>query len=591
MSKKELTEQIKEDWESSLNVDYLSTNPELIQKLYTFFRKYDIGDEELKKQLIDDLTKSLANQMKVSIDKIIIYKNAENISAGSYNKFDKSVSINLYSRGERFSYSAQILTTILHELRHAEQAERLMYLKSDFGRLMKYDTENYTQPSNTNMMQDVGYRTNFTEVDAQTFSFRAGKALAQEVLNNAQDEKRFVKRVLEVKLRDIIGQENSFNSSHKKYSDILENSENIVENLKNHFINTAIAFYNTEFENKKEEQQNANLLADSLEQFIKPGANKTVITASKDDALDIYVTILHSVDPKNIAGKLDNSLTMLFEVMGFDLNYSSKLHMRKDNHLVYYNKYISKIRECVEFGKIFLDKAEIPYNEKDKSEIYEKYSKYAIDYLVDVFKSSSTDEFDKMLAENIVSLEIRDHKRFSRDNLIEKIMKTIPEDEIKNILEQYCNHEENAVVRSFCLDRALLNGYAQKYIVEQNRGSFSRFLRENNISYNPEKFSDIYEKFSNHYPAYFAECISKKELSDFDEELILYAFAFVDNASDEMNKYISAVEQKYSKSKLKKLFEDAQNSTPAAHYLFQKGLSYKDFHKKSTAQKDVEPSI
>ena len=242
MAKKELTDKMKDDWNASLNVDYLISNPHLIEKIYTFFRKYDIGGEELKSQLIEDLIKYLASQMKVSIEKVNVYKNANNISAGSYNKFDKSISINLFSNGERYSFSAQILTTILHELRHAVQAEHLMNLKSDFGKLIKYDTENYTQPSTNNMMQEVGYRTNFTEVDAQTFSFIAGKALTQEVLNNAQNENKFVKRVLDVKLRDIIGQENSFKSSYKKYSNILENSENITENLKEHFINTAITF-------------------------------------------------------------------------------------------------------------------------------------------------------------------------------------------------------------------------------------------------------------------------------------------------------------------------------------------------------------
>lgn len=589
MSKYELTEQIKQEWEDSLNTDFLSQNNDLVKQLYSYFRTYDTCDENTKVQLVNDLVNSLAKEMNVNISKVVIIKDGSGQTAGSYNHIDKSVTINLFSHGDRFTFSAQILTTILHELRHACQAEHLMHLNNDFGRLVKYATENYTQPSTSNMMQEVGYVTNFTELDAQTFSFRAGKALTQEVVNSAQNENRFVRRVLEIKLRDINAQQKNFESSYGKYAQILDNSDNIIEGLKDHFIKSVIAFYNNTFETKRDEKQSADLLADSLEQFVKPKRNKTVITPSKDDILDIYVNVLSSIDPKDLAGKLDNSLTMLFEVMGFDFNYSRKLHVKKDDHLVYYNKYITKIRECVEFGKIFLDKFQIPYDKQNKSDIYEKYAEYATDYLVEVFKSNSNDEFDKMLAENIASLEIRDPKRFGRDILISKIMENIPTPQIKEILENSVTNDSNVVVRTFCLDRALLNGYAQKFLVEQNSGAFSQFLKEQKIQFSEGNFSDIYEKFTNTYPKYLAECLGKEELSNFDESLILYAFNFVENDSDEMKKYIEAIQNKYSKSQIKALFSEDKNSTLATHYLMQKGLTAKDFYKKPSTEKTIEP--
>ena len=289
-----------------------------------------------------------------------------------------------------------------------------------------------------------------------------------------------------------------------------------------------------------------------------------------------------------MAGKLDNSLTMLFEVMGFDFNYSRKLHVKKDDRLVYYNKYITKIRECVEFGKIFLDKFQIPYDKQNKSDIYEKYAEYATDYLVEVFKSNSNDEFDKMLAENIASLEIRDPKRFGRDILISKIMENIPTPQIKEILENSAGNDSNLVIRTFCLDRALLNGYTHKFIAEQKYGSFSKFLAEQNIPYSKDNFSDIYEKFTNIYPTYLAESIEKDKLSDFDESLILYAFSFVENNSDEMQKYIKAIENKFSKSKIRSLFNDEAKLSPVIHYLIQKGLTANDFYKKQSNEKTID---
>lgn len=580
MPKMELTEQMKQEWEDSLNVDFLSSNPLLVEKLTTFFKKYESADEPTKTSLIIDLTNSLADAMNVKISKVKVVKDSAHLNAGSYNNYDKSLLVNLVSKNDLYVFSSSILTTILHELRHAYQNQYLSNSTSQLGRVVKFYSDNYTQPTDSNKMQEIAYVTNFTEVDAQTFSFKAAKALAQEVINQAQNEGRIMRRILEVKLRDINAQENSFKSNYEKSLQVLEKSDSISSSLKEHLMSSVISFYKTKFDSKKQEALNATLIADSLESFTD-STNSTIVTPSKPEIAEFYIKIMSSLDPKDIVSKLDNKLSLQLQSMNYDLKSVSRLTTKKGNNLVIYDNYFQKLRETIEFGKIFLDKFNIPYDENNNSDIYEKYAENATDYLAKIFGSNSTTEFDKMLAEHIASLELRDPERFNRKILTEKIHKSFNSSKIKEILKSGVDNDSNVILKVFNLENSILNGYATKYIFENKNKSLSKFLTYRGVKFKESNFTDIYEKFISTYPKFFAECMGKNNISKEDEEYLFYFLNIIGNSEEELSSFVKVIEENFSKTKLKNMFEEESKMNIPILYLIKKGLSVSDFHKQN----------
>ena len=209
MARVELSEKAVEDWENSLKPDKFLASEDVINTTKKFLKEYNMADDEKKKSLIKELAQVYMKVMNIDV-KVKVPNVPTKRTRGFYNKYDEAVTI--YTKKEakdeesaKFDnltfLSNEILTTLLHELRHAYQDKYIVKEQSDFGKVMNYYRTHYVKSDDSNFMNNIGYRTNFTEVDAQRFSFKVAKALAEEILTRSQGENRV----------------NRKNSKHRKY--------------------------------------------------------------------------------------------------------------------------------------------------------------------------------------------------------------------------------------------------------------------------------------------------------------------------------------------------------------------------------------
>ena len=335
-------------------------------------------------------------------------------TAGSYDRFSKNLKVFIKNSSDNYEFSAKVLTTTLHELRHAYQNQHMEEEDSELGRHIKYYTDHYSRPSDSNFIQEVGYKTNFIEIDAQRFAFAVAKAVTEKIIENSQNENRFKRRILEVKYRNVIAEANIFEKELAKNNQVVSNFESMIDYLKEHYKTQVSSFYTTKFDSKEDEQLQAQLIADSIYEFFVSKDLKNINNISNGEIAAFYIELLSSIKPEDLVSKLNNPLTMFLKNAPGLFGNRSSLSKVYGNDLIIYKNNIEKLSESVEFGKVFLDKFNIGYNKKDGKDIYLKYAKYSFEYMTKLFGSQVVDDFDRMLTSNVSSLQTRDRVNFNR---------------------------------------------------------------------------------------------------------------------------------------------------------------------------------
>ena len=585
---KELSEKGLKEWEESLKVDSVLSDGEIVLEVKNFLKSYDVANEEDKKKLLEGLIKSFANKMGVTYKTIKLLTHSRETILGSYDRFSKTIKIVMNSGEGSFHFSPNVVTTVIHELRHAYQDQHLYNRESELGEVVKYHTNNYISSDNDKIINQIGYNTNFLEVDAQRFSFAVGKALAEEILKTADKESLFARRILNVKLNRIKAEANNYEKSFEEYTQKKANFKTIFKHLKNHLISSSQTFYNAKFDSKDDEILQASLHAKTLSEILYSKEMQEVMDISVQDIAHIYMEILTNVKPENLAGKLDNKLTDNLLSASYMLRGKVSLHVNKDGKLLIYDDYIQKIKESIDFGKIFFDKFSIKYNKNDSKEIYLNYSDNAFEYLSKLFMENKISDFDKMLMDNVSSMETRDPVHFGREKFAEKLVKKYSEKDLKKILRANVDTDlDNELISKFGLNRCLFDGYGECYVSEKHSGVLSEFLNYGDVKFDKNNFDDVFEKFNLYYPKFYASCMKKNDLSENDETYILNPFILSGNQDRLISKLVKEIKSNYSYNEIKALFENS-NDNFAVELLKQRGVTLDNF--KETPSKVSEQS-
>lgn len=557
MLRVELSEKATNDWKNSINPNIFLENESVILEVRKFFENYDISSKDKKEELIKHLVETFASIMKVDY-KLFIPQYPMDGSSGSYDRLSKTLTVYTKTSDNSFAFSPNVLTTILHELRHAYQDQYMMRENSELGEAIKYYTEHYSSPSTSNYVQELGYKTNLIETDAQRFSFAVASAIAERIVSDSQSEKnnRIKRKILEVKYNRIIAEMKSFERDFAKNYEIVSNMDDILSYLKEHFKSQINIFYATKFDSKEDELLQARLIASSFSELLNSKDLKNINNLSTKEMADIYLNVLSSVNPEDLVTKPNNDLTKLLMKLGND--FSGKVNLTKtiDGNLVFFKDYIEKLNETVEFGKVFLDKFNIEYDKNDNKDIYLKYAKNSFKYIATLLKNQTLNEFDELLIDNLSSMQTRDYKNFNRNKLIDVLQKSYSEKEIKTILMSHIdNNNDNYLFRSYNLNKGLLNGYALCYSAEKTKKMYSRFLEFKNIKLDSNNFDEILDTFNKIFPSFVSSCISKNELSKKEQGFILDLGIYLNNSEKLLQTIVESIKKSYSNAELKQYFE------------------------------------
>ena len=376
-----------------------------------------------------------------------------------------------------------------------------------------------------------------------------------------------------------------FEDNYKKNSEYVLKIGDYLRQITDHYKKSVSAFYSSNLD-ETGEKQNAKLISDALFELFHSQSLISINNLTSQDFANIYIELLSSIKPEDLVSKPNNLLTSWFINTGKTFSHDISLTKKQGDNIVVYRGYVNKLLEAVEFGKIFLNKFNIEHKD-DNRDIYLKYANHSFEYLADLFINDKTTEFDKMLAENIISLETRDPNNFGREKMLKLIEEKFTENEIKQILKQNIDSGlNNDIINIFQLNKGLFNGYGESYSSEKRSNLYSQFLDLNGIKFEAGNFDDIIEKFNKNYPSIVAGYIGKEKLSETDEATIYNSPIFLLNNNKLMKNIVDEIKKKYTKEQVLKLFESSEDFM--IQCLKQWGLNFEKFNFKDGKTNVVE---
>ena len=509
-----ISEECQKEWEQTLNVNrYREIDESLAVKLAKFLSETDISKIQNNTSFFSDIVKDLAKIMGVTIRDIKFVQDEKSSIVGGYISDNKSIVFNLSAKNLMRLSKAELLTTITHELRHAQQHQLIVNMRdSEIAKKMTSSLKNYTQPDGS-IIKDAKYFSNFSEVDAELFSH----VYVDNILSQLQD-KNFLREYQDVISDSVM----SHSSSHAKFKKQLEESLKVVEI--NNTVITNITKLVTNYAgminmDERLSPEQMSMIEEAMIsqcEIIFGGKAKEFVDFTDSHFKALQIAMYENVDVIKLANNLDRPFIKYFE----------KLEDKYDRFaLDKYGKFTRRLKRIVEDGKKFLNSHEVLYNEKDNGNVIEKViSSMPRVYLENFVSPKNKEQMNRdydMCA--LVDIYITRDKNYLHKQCAKYIEENLPKEEIRKRLEDMVDNENSGNFGSDII-RDLLDGYAQDYSTEKIFHSREKFLNFMGVKCKTGEFSEIYDKFDEQFPKFIAKSLFKSKLTE-EEKQYLTSFS------------------------------------------------------------------
>lgn len=187
-----MSDNAKGEQYSSYNYDRLTTDTVFLMHLHEYMKVLYLVDYRYKApyplevlSMVHNITEGLIREaarcLGVKISEIKVKPLGKTL-LGSYNDGDQSITINEDAITDKCT-----IQTIMHELRHAEQHQKLSKQDTEFGRSIKSAQDNYVLGAG-GYICNIMYNINLSEFDAEQFSYGLVEKIADIELKASVDD-------------------------------------------------------------------------------------------------------------------------------------------------------------------------------------------------------------------------------------------------------------------------------------------------------------------------------------------------------------------------------------------------------------------
>ena len=559
----DISKQCQEEWNRALDISlYENPDDELINLLDRII-SHNSTQEDIKKTVV-----KLARIFNVKITNVIFISDEKANLVGGFDKNNNSIVFNFSLTNTFETQGVDLLATIVHELRHAQQYQQYQYIDNDLGRTIKDNIRTYR--CSTASMADLStYYTNFIEVDAEVFAHKYTRHLLEKV-----KEKKNIPYSAQASLEHRIS--NSLTS--------IETSRELI-----HYNRKAFELVYTSLEKYAKSVlpaqdltiEQKNELANNLLKEIEPiidGNGKEMFGFTLGRLHYLQDLIYEDVDPFTILDNLDSDF----------IKYIEKLETKyRDHGLNRSHKYSEHLKSIVTKCEDLLISKKIPFNKNNPSETVKKAFEVLPSTILENIRKPHSEYISKL--ENLLlSISVYMPKQsknlmnYTR-NLIEE---TIPKEKLTEYLEKNVDADKDIYYcgpYEICTN--LLDRYYSDYRAETFSHSREKLLTTMGVKYKKGNFYDIREKFNQAYSRFLAKCLFKTNLSPEEKGYIVgYELgSYRDIDKDILEKEIRKT--LFFQSKLSKILEE--NNHPVLKAFEKRGLDLRELIKSKQNKKNV----
>lgn len=556
----DISKQCQEEWNKTLNVDiYSSPDDELI----------DLMDKIIThKSSTDDVRRTvikLARIFNVRIDNVVFISDDKASLVGGFDKTNNSIVFNFTAANTLETQGVDLLATIVHELRHAQQNQKLRYLDSELGRTISDSITNYR--CSTDSVAGIStYYTNFIEIDAEMFAHKYTRHLLDKL-----KEKKHVSYLADMDLQRRINESQTAIQTSRQLINHNRKANELVYSSFEKYMKTILPSKELTMEQKNE-------FARKLIEQAKP-----IIEGNGKEYFGFYLGNLHYLqdllyedsDPFMILDNLDSDF----------IKYIEELETKfKDFGLSRNHKHTTHLKETVTKCEYLLMSKKIPFDKNNPSETLKKAFEILPQTILENMGKPKNEEISRLenLLSSISAYMTKQSKTlmaYTR-NLIEE---NIPEEQLAKYLEKNVDGDDKVCYCGpYDVFTFLLNGYRSDYMSETFSHSRENLLKILGVKYNKDNFYEIREKFNKNFPKFLLKCLLKPSLTD-DEKGYIASYEY--GGFRDIDQSILEKEIKkniFIQSKLNKILKE--NNHPVLKALEKRGINLSELVKTKKAK-------
>lgn len=558
----DISSKCQQEWSKTLNENlYPEPDDELIELMHRIINR-SASQDDIKKTVM-----KLAKNFGVRIENVSFIskedlRNGEQLQyAGGFVKNKNSIVFNFSEGTLEDNQGIDLLDTIVHELRHAQQNQKLKYMDSELGRLISDSIANYR--CSTDSLHGLSvYYTNFTEIDAETFAKRYIRHLVEKIR-----EKKSVPSMVDAEIRE---SENKAQTAIQASRELIYHNRNSIEVVYNAFEKYMKTVLSSPTLTKEEKNELAKKLIEQSIPFVE-GNGREYFGFSLGHLNYLQDLIYKDSDPFVILDNLDNEF----------IKYIEKLEVKyRDLGLNKYQKYTTHLRSIVTKCEYLLMSKHIEFDKNNPSETVKKAFEILPNEILESIgrpKNEAISKIDDLLLSISVYMPNQSKKLMAYTK--ELIEDTLSEEQLAKFIEK--NVQSDDVV-CYCgtyeISSYLLDGYYSDYRMETFGHPRENLLKTMGVRYNKDNFLDIRDKFNKNFPKYLLKCLLKPSLSDEEKG---YVFSYEHGSFGDIDKDLLEKEIRGNiliQHKLAKVIQDKEN--PVLKAFEKRGINLADLIKK-----------
>lgn len=491
MMELDISKQCQKQWDETLNVDFYDTPDNELIGLVDRIINNTPSNEEIKRTVM-----KLAKIFNVRIDKVIFVSDDNSKIDGGFDKTSNSIVFNFNNSNALEMQGVDLLATIIHELRHAQQNQKLRYINSELGTEITNSITNYR--CSTDSIKGLSiYYTNFIEIDAETFAHKYTRHLLDKL-----KEKKPVSPFADIAL---------YSRINKSETAIQTSRELISENKKAYeLIYSSFEKYMKKVLSSKEltiEQKNE--IARNLIEQVQPiidGNGKDLFGISIGNLHYLQDLIYEGCDPFVVIDNLDSDFIKYIEELE---NKFGDLGLNRNY------KYSTHLKGIVTKSEYFLMSKNIPFDRSKPNETVKKAFEVLPQAILENIgkpKNESISRLENLLL-SISSYMPKQSKTLMTytKNLIEE---NIPVEQLAKYLEKNLDGDDKVCYCGpYDISMLLLDRYYSDYRMETFDHTREKLLQNMRVKYNKDNFYEIRETFNKEFPKFLLKCLLKTNLT------------------------------------------------------------------------------
>lgn len=479
---------------------------------------------DTKKRNIEQVVKSIASEMGVSLSSIKLISDPNSNLIGGYIRENNSMVLNLANLNNEVNF----LLTIIHELRHAQQHNFMYQPNNEFASRIKYGITHYTKPSEK-LIKNAQYFSNIVEVDAELTSYTFTKNILDQLKNHPKfkSHSEFIQKVT--------NSQQDYQIAEKSFQDQLNQSLSIVElseNARMAIQNTALAYSKQLLSpenrnNSKTTKESSEAVVLKLNELINSTGGKQITDFSSADLYLLKAKMFEGVSSHDIIKHLDDPF----------LQYIAQLEEKYE--VVAASKYeyfVHNLKtEIMKPIEEFLKRNNIKYTQGDYPSMLKSY-----------FDSYQEITIQNLLKGQEVRHEnILNYLSFMCTDLKPQISElTDPSTYLKKIPLEIIQEraEESVLNKTYSAASWILPEFTEVCKEQANKNMFGKYFTALNIpesewaTYSTAQALEILKSTA---PKYIVQHLLDDNISKFNESIIDFCLKFGDVSVERLHKELS----------------------------------------------------